>query len=87
MKALNGQIRDEKQRIERALVEAEFLVQEKEAELAAVKEKNLKERALADEKLAELVDKVDWFRENQRLLTDQAEEVRSQGTLLRDLRT
>ena len=63
-------IRDEKALIEKLLYDTEFVIGEKSSELQSVKDANLKERKLSEQQIKELEDKVKWFRENQRILSD-----------------
>lgn len=40
-----------------------------------IKEGNMKERQLSEQQIRDLEDKVKWFRENQRILSDQQREL------------
>lgn len=64
-------MRDEKSTVEKQLYDTEFAIGEKQTELTQVKEANLKERTLAEGQIRDLEEKIKWFRENQRILSDQ----------------
>ena len=68
-------MRDEKVAIEKQLYDTEFAIGAKSTELAQVKEANMKERKLAEQQIRDLEDKVQWFRENQRILSEQQHEL------------
>jgi len=68
-------VRDEKAAVEKQLYDTEFSVGEKTSELIKIKEGNMKERQLSEQQIRDLEDKVKWFRENQRILSDQQREL------------
>lgn len=68
-------MRDEKVAIEKQLYDTEFAIGAKSTELTQVKEANMKERKLAEQQIRDLEDKVQWFRENQRILSEQQHEL------------
>lgn len=68
-------VRDEKAAVEKQLYDTEFSVGEKTSELTKIKEGNMKERQLSEQQIRDLEDKVKWFRENQRILSDQQREL------------
>ena len=61
--------------VEKQLYDTEFAIGATSTELAAVKDANLKERKLAEQQIRDLEDKVQWFRENQRILSEQQHEL------------
>ena len=63
-------VRDEKAAVEKQLYDTEFAIGEKTNELMQVKEANCKERTLAESQIRDLEEKIKWFRENQRILSD-----------------
>lgn len=85
LKSINNQTRDEKFRIERQLIDTELLVKDKELELKSLKENSFKERELNEQKISDLKEKISWYGENQKLITAQSGDVKSQQNVIRDL--
>lgn len=80
------QVREEKAGVERQLYDTEFVMGEKDRELAKVKEDWIKEREKMKDEIKELQDKISFFRQNQKLLSDQDQETQSQLKDLASLR-
>jgi hypothetical protein len=70
---LKSQYRDEKAIIEKQLMETQFLVNEKEREIERIRADFEKSRRESNDKISELEDKVMFFRQNQKLLTEDDE--------------
>ncbi len=75
LKSLNDNVRDEKSRVEKKLYETEFLVGQKDVELQRMRDENMQERHLHEGQIKTLEDKVAWFRENQKILQEQQQEI------------
>ena len=75
LKTLADQARNEKIQTEKQLYQTEFLVAEKNKEIEKIKHENITERNLAEGQIKELQDKVTWFRENQKILGEQQQQI------------
>lgn len=69
-KSLINKLRDEKQLIEKQLLDTEFILGGKERELQKERDSFIAGKQQLIERVRELEDKVSFFRQNQRLLTD-----------------
>lgn len=71
---LKGQIqklRDEKANVEKQLYDTEFLLGDKDKELLKLKEELNESRKKLTGQIDELEEKVAWFRQNQKILTEE----------------
>lgn len=68
-----NKVRDEKATLEKKLYEIEFIVGEKDREYLKLKEESMIEKNQMKELITELDDKVTWFRQNQKILTEDDE--------------
>jgi hypothetical protein len=66
-------------------MDTELLVKDKELEFRSLKENSSKERDLFESKIHDLKEKISWYGENQKLITAQSGDVKSQQNLIRDL--
>ena len=85
LKSLADKAMNEKGQIEKQLFQTEFLVAEKNKEIEKIKHENMQERTLADGQIKELQDKITWFRENQKILGEQQQQIALQHRTLSDL--
>lgn len=67
-------MRDEKTQVEKTLYSSEFLVGELKEEIKKMKDAFYKERNHLEEQLKDSQDKITFFRQNQKLLTDMQEQ-------------
>jgi hypothetical protein len=59
-------------------MDTELLVKDKELEFRSLKENSSKERDLFESKIHDLKEKISWYGENQKLITAQSGDVKSQ---------
>jgi hypothetical protein len=74
LKSQINRLRDEKASIEKQLYDTEYMVGEKDKELNKVKEEWIKDKETLKEEISQLQDKISFFRQNQKLLTEQESE-------------
>ena len=84
LKSLADQARNEKTQTEKQLYQTEFLVAEKNKEIEKIKHENMTERNLNEGQIKELQEKVSWFRENQKILGEQQQQITLQNRALKD---
>ena len=82
LKALADTAMNQKCQAEKQLYQTEFLVAEKNKEVEKIRHENMQERTLADGQIKELQDKVTWFRENQKILGEQQQQIAFQNKTL-----
>lgn len=70
MKSQVSKLRDEKVAVEKQLYDTEFLLGERNTELAKTKNEAIETKSQLGDKIAELEDKISFFRQNQKLLTE-----------------
>ena len=61
------------------------MVAEKTKEIERIKHENMEERQLSEGQIKELEEKVTWFRENQKILGEQQQQIALQNRTLKDL--
>ena len=69
--SLNEKVLADKTKVEQQLYQSEFIVQTRNEELVRMRDQNMQERTLNEGQIKELEEKVAWFRENQKLLSEQ----------------
>lgn len=84
--SLNQKVLNEKAMVERQVYEQEFLVQQRNQEIERLRDQNLQERSLSEGQIKELEEKVSWFRENQKLLSEQQQTIAVQKRELHNLK-
>mgnify|MGYP006973793605 CR=1 FL=1 len=64
MKNQHNKLREEKLKLEKELYDCEYLVKDKVAENQKLRDSFISERSIMEDKIADLQNKVAWFREN-----------------------
>ena len=64
MKNQHNKLREEKLKLEKELYDCEYLVKDKVAENKKLRDSFISERSILEDKIADLQNKVAWFREN-----------------------
>lgn len=64
MKNQHNKLREEKLKLEKELYDCEYLVKDKVAENQKLRDSFISERSILEDKIADLQNKVAWFREN-----------------------
>lgn len=64
MKNQHNKLREEKLKLEKELYDCEYLVKDKVAENQKLRDTFISERSILEDKIADLQNKVAWFREN-----------------------
>jgi hypothetical protein len=64
LKNQHNKLREEKLKLEKELYDCEYLVKDKVAENQKLRDSFISERSIMEDKIADLQNKVAWFREN-----------------------
>jgi hypothetical protein len=64
LKNQHNKLREEKLKLEKELYDCEYLVKDKVAENQKLRDSFISERSILEDKIADLQNKVAWFREN-----------------------